>query len=272
MYCCRGSMFTRPAYLFLLLASAALVGCDDDGSSSLPLDAGDENASGDDDPNEAEDDEDDNPRGDDGPEPEPEGQANPLPPPVPEELPVMTQCGALSCRDVLVGDIIVPPCCAGEGDAVCGLDLEPVTNFMPLQSGCVALDQPGNADANCPDLFFNDPTELRDLPGCCTPEGKCGVVANLSLLADFGCVDPRTLLLGAPEGEPQSCTPIIPEPDPEPEPEPETLGDGGTTRPDAGDSTTADPGIASSDASAVPEGATDGGEGSDPSGPTDGGQ
>jgi hypothetical protein len=127
----------------------------------------------------------------------------------------MTQCGEVSCRDVLVGDIVVPPCCPQGTDDQCGLDLDAVSEFMPVRGDCVRIDQPGNLDSSCPEVLFDDPTERRDLPGCCTPEGSCGVMADLSLLADFGCVDPSELLLASSE-PPESCTPDLPEPEPEP--------------------------------------------------------
>lgn len=221
-------MFTRRALCFWVpLVFSWLCGCEREHSKPLPGDAGDETTEGPRGPFGGTSDPEPNPN--DGPRrnPEPEGDPKPLPAAVPAELPETRACGDLSCRDVLVGDILVPPCCPDTAEPSCGLELEPVTGFMPLQAGCAALEQPGNRDTSCPDVFFNDPTELRELPGCCTPEGTCGVVANLSLLSDFGCVDPRSFLLGAPQGDLQPCTPKLPEPEPEPEPEPTVVADGG---------------------------------------------
>jgi hypothetical protein len=125
----------------------------------------------------------------------------------------------VDCRDALVGDIVVSPCCPGGTQDQCGLDLSRVAEFMPLRAECVGIDQPGNLDSSCPDVLFDDPTERRELPGCCTASGRGGGMADLSLLADFGCLLADELLLASSE-EPTSCSPDRPEPEPEPEPEP----------------------------------------------------
>src|SRR5687767_9779435 len=46
-----------------------------------------------------------------------------LPPAQPVDDATRTQCGEVSCRDVLVGDIVVPPCCPGGATDRCGLNL-----------------------------------------------------------------------------------------------------------------------------------------------------
>ncbi|HMJ14190.1 MAG TPA: hypothetical protein VK524_22395 [Polyangiaceae bacterium] len=52
-------------------------------------------------------------------------------------------------------------CCADPGASRCGL----------ITDECVALDQPGTLDPRCPDV---DILTFGTLPGCCTPNGKCG--------------------------------------------------------------------------------------------------
>lgn len=135
-----------------------------------------------------------NPRGPGRNEQDDDSAPDSLPPPVPVEPPSTTTCGDATCRDALVGDIVVSPCCAGGDVGACGLDLSDVDAFMPVTDQCVALDQPGNEDESCPTVYFDDPVAPQELPGCCMPEGLCGVIADLPLLADFGCVDPRELL------------------------------------------------------------------------------
>lgn len=123
-----------------------------------------------------------------------------LPPAVPVEGPETLQCGNATCRDRLVGDIEVEPCCVNDE---CGLDLGAVSAFMPVQSGCAALEQPGSADATCPSFHYDDIVAPRELPGCCRPDGVCGVVADLSdTVADFGCVDPVDFLSGRGQQSP----------------------------------------------------------------------
>jgi hypothetical protein len=164
------------------------------------------------------------------------------------EPPTTTTCGGATCRDVLVGDIVVSPCCPDGSDGACGLDLSDVDGFMPVTDQCVALDQPGNEDESCPTVYFDDPVAPQELPGCCMPKGVCGVVADLPLLADFGCVDPRDLLSGTrggndsddgiaddPDDGGPPLDPVEPEPNmSEPEPDASDLDGGPATASDAG--------------------------------------
>lgn len=121
--------------------------------------------------------------------------------------PETMQCGETLCRDMLVGDIVLSPCCSG-GDA-CGLDLTPI-DYLPIQNGCAELRQPGSQDTDCPSYSLDDPVAPMDLPGCCMPSGQCGVVANLVLVGNFGCVDPRDFLtddMNVPDRL-QPCVPV----------------------------------------------------------------
>lgn len=124
-----------------------------------------------------------------------------LPPAVPVEGPQTELCGSTSCRDRLIGDIVVEPCCVN-GDR-CGLGLSAVSGFLPVNGECVALEQPGSPDAACPSVYFDEVANPRELVGCCRPDGVCGVVADLSdTLANFGCVDPNQFLSGRGEQSP----------------------------------------------------------------------
>lgn len=142
-------------------------------------------------------------------------KADPSPIALPAATPVedvhRTTCGEQDCRDVLIGDIVVPPCCPVGAQGECGLDLNAVSSFMPLEGQCAGLYQPGAADSTCPMVYFDDPVNPRQLPGCCLPEGLCGVVADFSdVLADFGCVDPRGFFVGHGPSAPTSQS-IAPE-------------------------------------------------------------
>jgi len=123
--------------------------------------------------------------------------------------PQTTQCGETLCRDVLLGDIVISPCCASAEREACGLDLTPV-EYLPIRDGCAELRQQGTRDPSCPAITFDDPVAPMDLPGCCMPSGECGVAADIELLGDFGCVDPRDFLTDAmnvPDQLP-SCVPV----------------------------------------------------------------
>jgi len=79
-------------------------------------------------------------------------------------------------------------CCTEEGR--CGLVLP---NLGPQ---CVELNQPGTVDSECPPLegpSFN-------LPGCCRPEGHCGVLESVLPL---GCIAREAITPDAST----SCTP-----------------------------------------------------------------
>lgn len=226
----------------MFLATAFALGCEDDDDSGYLLDGGADGGGGEfDGPNRGfggRDEDDDSPS--DGPAVDSDPAFPDTPPPVPPESPESTDCGSLSCRDVLVGDIVVPPCCPEGPEDVCGLELSVVAGFMPVRGECVAVEQPGNLDPSCPDVLFDDPTERRSLPGCCTAQGVCGVMADLSLLSDFGCV-PAVDLLAASSEPPEACTPELQEPEPEASNEtgPDAGFDAGEAS-DAGDAPSAD--------------------------------
>jgi hypothetical protein len=158
-------------------------------------------------------------------------ETNNLPPPQ------TMQCGEALCRDVLLGDIHLPPCCADAEREACGYDLAPI-DYLPVQDGCKELRQPGTIDQDCPGMAFDDPVAPMDLPGCCMPSGQCGVVADILLVGNFGCVDPREFLtdvMNVPDDLP-ACVPVLVEDGgaPSGDPDPEDPDASITTSGDAG--------------------------------------
>jgi hypothetical protein len=101
-----------------------------------------------------------------GPGPDEEDSGGEPPPPAcdPADCPAST--GALS----------LPGCCAPEG--TCGYS---------LQQMCIAANQPGEPDADCPPLDFMG---VFNLPGCCRPDGNYGVQDDF---VGFGCFDASAL-------------------------------------------------------------------------------
>lgn len=200
----------RPLLPVLLSILGLVAACseDDDSADNAKPDSGTANETNSNnggfgrDDNRNDDDDDDN-DGDDNQE-----TSNPpidLPPAVPVPDPFRTECGDVTCRDTLVGDIVVQPCCPSEASDRCGLDLDAVSGFMSLQGGCTELEKPGKLDPVCPSVFLDDAVNPRELAGCCNAQGQCGVMADLSdLLANFGCVDPDTFIAGrAPASPPE---------------------------------------------------------------------
>jgi hypothetical protein len=112
-------------------------------------------------------------------------------------------CGDYHCPDMCAGiscDAKFCPhvsffeaCCVGRFGE-CGLLAGP---FINAAEPCVASDQPGTLDTTCPAKSVIDSV----WPGCCRPNGECGLFdANYGL----GCVphiDPDS------DAGPQPCTP-----------------------------------------------------------------
>jgi hypothetical protein len=107
-------------------------------------------------------------------------------------------CGSKHCPDRVVGRTTYPACCAGANEDRCGLDT--TVNSGP---GCIEANQPGALDPDiCDSQKLPDDTEL---PGCCRPDSKCGVVYQLTNGPYFGCVNPLDLGLAAGK----DCTPAV---------------------------------------------------------------
>ena len=112
----------------------------------------------------------------------------PTPPPPP------VTCGGTDCEGVTtpLGDLT--PCCAGEGEASCGLDTSALA-AVGLPAGCIEKDQPG--EPGCfPSAIEVPGVGGLDLEGCCRPDDTCGTVLNDVagvVTLGLGCVSPVDL-------------------------------------------------------------------------------
>jgi hypothetical protein len=100
--------------------------------------------------------------------------------------PMTIMCNGMPCMGFTsaAGTMLMPCCDAMEGMA-CGA----ITDTMGT---CIARMSPGTADASCPTAqsLLNMP-----VPGCCKPDGKCGLMSGTLM----GCVErtryPTTFLM-----------------------------------------------------------------------------
>jgi hypothetical protein len=83
-------------------------------------------------------------------------------------------CGGVECPPPSVPIGQVDSCCVGDK---CGI----TSSFLGSQ--CIELNQPGQPDPSCPPQSIQGFT----LPGCCKPNGMCGVMDSF---IGLGCVDP----------------------------------------------------------------------------------
>ncbi len=91
-------------------------------------------------------------------------------------------CNGQVCTGTTIpGGGTASPCCASNGN--CGL------TSQYLGGQCVAKNQPGKADPNCPPLNQGG----FSLAGCCKPDNQCGYQDTF---LGLGCVDPSQF--GAP--------------------------------------------------------------------------
>ena len=100
--------------------------------------------------------------------------------------PATIQCGGSICSAYQPPppDPIAAPCCAGGGTA-CGLDPERL--FGSVMVDCVELGQPGVPHASCPAHEPPQPPyDGTSLPGCCRPDGSCGLQDDITGL---GCIE-----------------------------------------------------------------------------------
>jgi hypothetical protein len=116
--------------------------------------------------------------------------AGPPPPP---------PCDVTLCQGAtsFFGD--TPACCTV--DEQCGLD------FSALGlAECLQREAPGQITAACPavDLFG-----FVSFPGCCAPEGLCGL--NVNAFLPLGCVVEGIPIPGVPAEPPTACTPVTPD-------------------------------------------------------------
>jgi hypothetical protein len=91
-------------------------------------------------------------------------------------------CPAEVCPNTVPGS---PGCCTNSGR--CGLDLSGVAGSVGIGPGCQQLNQPGYIDHSCPSLAQIIGQTGPDFPGCCRPDGTCGVAVSAPGLS-LGCV------------------------------------------------------------------------------------
>jgi hypothetical protein len=128
------------------------------------------------------------------------GAPDELPPGLSDE-PSTKECGAETCESSAVAGVYhINPCCAA--DDACGLD----TTFLAAVGAefsevCQPREQPGTDEGFCPEVtgltvpVQGIPLPLEPFPGCCRPDGTCGVVVDevrsgfpLATL-NLGCVE-----------------------------------------------------------------------------------
>jgi hypothetical protein len=135
------------------------------------------------------------------------------------DTPETIECSDESCTSARVGlgadSVYLRPCCT-ETDNSCGLStafLEEVGGTF--EESCQPKDQPGEEDPACPSPAAamvpvgGAMLALDEFPGCCRPNGLCGVVVDAVTLAglplgalELGCVDAAPFFPGE---EPVPC-------------------------------------------------------------------
>jgi hypothetical protein len=188
--------FAKALTLGTLLCLALPVACGDDDDSSGPITpTGGSDAGGD--------------SGNPGPEAGAGGMMSAMLPPGISDKPSSTMCtGSTDKCDsaAVLGGLNIEPCC--DTTDTCGLN----TGFLALVGAqfkevCQAHNQAGDVTDACPDAAgLKVPFEMAGMtvmipldpfPGCCRPDGTCGVVIDSVTsggklkIADFnlGCVD-----------------------------------------------------------------------------------
>jgi len=141
-----------------------------------------------------------------------------LPPGI-SDMPSTIECGG-DCTSASVGvatlQFHIDPCCDND---VCGLNTAFLASAGAMfADACQPKDQPGEVDASCPSpagavvpISEEMTVTLDAFPGCCRPNGLCGVVVNEATtlggaveLGDLGlgCVDAAPFF---PDEEPVPC-------------------------------------------------------------------
>ncbi len=116
-------------------------------------------------------------------------------------------CGTATCTSTNVdGFVTLEPCCGADPNS-CGYNLAPLASLamLPFPAGCTELMRPGVATTACPSQTFTVEGQTETLPGCCSPTGFCGAVADFSTLdpaLNFGCADTSGV---GDAGPPQAC-------------------------------------------------------------------
>jgi hypothetical protein len=85
----------------------------------------------------------------------------------------------------------LPGCCLPDDE--CGADPSPIATYFP-KNVCLQRNHPGSLSPECPPLpLAASWGGIYTLPGCCTPEARCGAWMDL---AGLGCVAREKLALG----------------------------------------------------------------------------
>lgn len=109
-------------------------------------------------------------------------------------------CGSDTCTGISASGFTLNPCCSVDG---CGLQLDAtIAGLVGLKAGCYALNQPGSANAACPEFNANTPLGAFTAPGCCRPSGECGFLVEAAGVVDMGCTKQDCGGNG-----PKTCTP-----------------------------------------------------------------
>ncbi|MDH5674386.1 MAG: PKD domain-containing protein [Myxococcales bacterium] len=86
-------------------------------------------------------------------------------------------CNGETCAPVVGATGELPACCDMDSGGGCGAQVS-----MTDPSDCEAINQPGDLDPSCPPAMSVIGTEV---PGCCKPDGKCGVMSGTL----SGCIE-----------------------------------------------------------------------------------
>jgi hypothetical protein len=116
------------------------------------------------------------------------------------------ECGNATCFGTQIPGVAgtVQACCPDDADDTCGIDVATALPGWPGQ-GCMMQNAPGVPSDECPGGMpyrFPGQPNPTNFPGCCTPDGDCGVFVSgpqvsLGCQVDFPTPGPR----------PSSCDP-----------------------------------------------------------------
>jgi hypothetical protein len=91
----------------------------------------------------------------------------------------------LICPNEVCPETGLTECCTFAGR--CGVDFSSFGSILGIAPVCQQFNQPGTIDYSCPSTGTLVGAGAPDFPGCCRPDGTCGVALNNSLVS-LGCV------------------------------------------------------------------------------------
>jgi hypothetical protein len=111
-----------------------------------------------------------------------------------DSIPTTATCGGVQCPTPpgAGAPLCMVPCCVEDQ---CGT--RSANALMPTSCRVTA-----KTDDSCPPYEATVQGTSVNLPGCCTPEGKCGVISSLTMM----CITSSPLLPDLP-ADPAPCTP-----------------------------------------------------------------